>query len=248
VVVAAGVTWWIDAVLLHRVGNGTDHAARLAAVLTYVGVDGWYTLARALGITALIFAYASLLLGLAGPRDSPHLAAIHRQIGVVTVALVAGHAALPFASVFEPYGGWRTSFVPFDQPVSWGIHAASWESFGILAFYLLLVTGPTYYLVHRHERAWAMVHRLTVLVYGLSVAHAILLGTDFIVTGPARVGLLAAQVPVLVLMARNIAPASASSHPTLRWAGTIAVGAASATMAALAVLVATGRYSPGMRL
>jgi predicted ferric reductase len=252
VLVAAGVTWWIDAVLLHRVANGTDHATRLAAILTYVGVDGWYTLARAMGITALVFAYASVLLGLVAaqrPRGTaPVLGAVHRQVGAVTVPLVAGHAVLPFASVYKPYGGVRTSFVPFAQPVSWGIRAASWESFGILAFYLLLLTGPTYYIARRRERAWVLVHRLALVVYALSVAHAFLLGTDFLVTGPARVALLAAQVPLLLLLARRLAPSARMALPVWHWVGAVLAVAGSAALATLAVLVATGRYAPGLRL
>lgn len=252
VVAAAGLTWWLDAVLLHRVANGTDHGTRLAAILTYVGVDGSYTLARALGLTALVFAYVTVVLGLipvfraAGP--SGILGALHRQAGAVTIALVGAHATVPYTSAVPPYGGWRTALVPFGQPVSWGIKAAAWESLGILALYLLVLTAPTYWLVRRRRRAWAAAHRLTIGLYALSVAHAFLLGTDFIVSGPPRVVLLAAQVPLLALLALRLAPARPSPRAALRWLGTVLVGVASAGMAALTVLSVTGEYAPGMRL
>jgi predicted ferric reductase len=249
VLAAAGVVWWIDRVLNNRIANGTDNATRLAAILTYVGVNGPDTLARALGFTALITAYVTVVAGLL-PIRSPALSTLHRQTGAVTVALVAAHASVPFTAVYVPYGGWTTSFVPFAQPVSWGIHAATWESFGILAFYLLVLTGPTYWLVRR-RRAWGLLHRVTIAVYGLSVAHAFLLGSDFLVHGPARVVLLAAQAPVLALAAWRLLRAREGRRGWRRPASA-AVGAGSALAAAavavMAVLVATGGYAPGMRL
>lgn len=252
VVAAAALTWWFDAVLLHRVANGTDHGTRLAAILTYVGVDGSYTLARALGLTAMVFAYATVLIGLwpvRAPGGPPAvLGAVHRQAGTVTLALVAAHATVPYTSAVPPYDGWRTALVPFAQPVSWGIKAAAWESLGILAAYLLVLTGPTYWLIRRRSRVWTVAHRLTIGVYGLSVAHAFLLGTDFIVSGPPRVLLLAAQIPLLTLLARRLVPVGASARRAARWAGAALVGLASAAMAVLTVLTATGDYATGMRL
>jgi predicted ferric reductase len=251
------ITWWIDSLLTHRVANGSDHAVRLAAILTYVGVTNSYTLARACGLTALLFVYAAVVLGLIGaPHRSTKAASpgrgtalAHRCIGLVALALVTAHAALPYLSVDPPYGGWATGFVPFGQPVSWGLHAAAWESLGILSFYLLIVAGPTFYLVGRH-RAWRWLHRLTLVAYAMAIAHVFLLGTDFIVSGPARIAVLAAQVPVLVLAAARLAPRAApgSAGGALRWAGAAAVACGAAGMAALTVAVAAGDYSPGMRL
>ena len=259
IAVAVGLTWWIDAVLTHRVDNGTDHAVRLAAILTYVGVDDYYTLARACGISALIFAYVSILIGLMlpsrrqrvpepGSPKSGSVMALHRYAGLLTLALIAAHVVLPYLALDPPYGGWRTGFVPFAQPVSWGIQAAAWESLGILAFYLLAVSGPTYYVMRGRPTAWMALHRLTAVVYALAVAHAVLLGTDFIVFGPARVAILAAQIPVLVLAARRLAPGRTDRRHRLRWGAAGLAAAGSAAMAAFTVLVATGDYSPGMRL
>jgi hypothetical protein len=256
--------WWVDAALVHRVSNGTDHAVRLAAILTYVGVDGSYTLARSLGIVALVGAYATLALGLLTGRGASDdrrgsLGALHRQLGAVTLVLALGHAFVPYASVVPPYGGWRTNVLPWGQPVSWGMNAASWESLGILALWLLVLTGPTYYLFRRRPRAWKVAHRLTVLAYGLVVAHVLLLGTDFMVSGAARVALLAAQVPLLVLLCRRLAPAEPrgeGARPAggqrvtalMGWVPALVAGAASAGFAALTVLSATGEYAAGMRL
>lgn len=251
--VAAAVTAGIDEVFLARVRAGTDNALRLAAFVNYVGVDGSYTLARALGIAALVLAYAAVVLGLIAAEQrqvrgwpSPLLGVAHRQAGLMTLVLVAGHVAVPFTSVFAPYQGWPTALVPFDQPVSWGIRAATWESFGILAFYLAILAGPTFYLLRRRPRWWIALHRVTLVVYVLSAAHAFLLGTDFLVSGPARVALLAAQVPLLVLAGRRVARSGMARVPR-RLAGGV-VAATTGGLTVLSVLVATGTFAGGMRL
>lgn len=251
---AAGITAAIDALLLARVHAGTDHALRLAAILTYVGIDGSYTLARALGITALVFAYGSVLLGLvAAGREHryrparPLVPVLHRQTGVLTLILVAAHVAVPFSSPYTPYGGWRTQLVPFGQPWQFGPHAIDYESLGILAFYLGVLVGPTYYLAGRFRRGWPVVHRLAVGVYVLSVLHAFFLGTDFLVRGPARVALLAAQVPLIVAATHRVRLATKPAG-TARWVLAGAGAAGCGAVVALTVLVATGRFAAGMQL
>lgn len=257
VVVAALGTWGLYAYLVQRVGAGTDHALRLAAVLVYVGVTDAYTLARALGIVALVLAYASVVVGLdlgrrrARSRPVPALVAVaHRQTGLVTLALAVAHATVPFTALDPPYGGWRTVTVPFGQPVSWGRHAAAYESLGILALYLGLLTGPTFYLLRRRPRAWAVVHRAAVAFYALAVAHTFLVGTDFMVQDPARVALLAAQVPVAALLAARIRPAPAvdpaPGRRPWRWAAFGLGVAVTAGLTVLTVLVATGAAGRGL--
>jgi DMSO/TMAO reductase YedYZ heme-binding membrane subunit len=246
VLVAAAITWGLDVALTHRVNAGTDNAVRLSAVLTYVGIDGSYTLARAFGLTALVLSYLAVVMPLLPGRPLP--ASLHRQTGIVTLALVAGHVFIPYSSSLPPYGGWRTGFVPWGQPVSWGIHAATWESFGIISFYLLIVTGPTYYLLGRRRAGWTILHRSAVLVYALSIVHAFLLGSDFLVAGPVRVILLLAQVPVLGLLAYRLAPGAEPARRGLRWAGAATAAAGSALVVGLGVLVATGGYAAGMRI
>lgn len=251
-IVTGALVWWIDSVLLHRAANGTDHAVRLAAILSYVGVDGADTLARALGIVALITSYSTVLLGLtvAARRTARpgNMVDLHRHLGALTLVLAVGHVVAPYASSLPPYGGWTTALVPWAQPASWGVEASTWQSLGILALYLLALTGPTYYLVGRRARAWRAVHYLSIAIYGLVVGHVLLLGTDFLVAGPPRWVLLGAQIPVLALLARRIAPAGSSGHRPWRWAGSVAAAAATVATMALTALSAAGEYAGGMRL
>lgn len=256
---AGGATWGLYRYLSGRVAAGTDAALRLAAVLVYVGVTNAYTLARALGIVALALAYASVLLALwIGFRRSrseavPGLVSVaHRQLGLLTLAVAAAHATVPFTSLDPPYGGWRTVTVPYGQPVSWGRHAAAWESMGIVALYLGVLTGPTFYLLRGRLRAWAVVHRAALAVYALSVAHAFLLGSDFMAQGPARVALLGAQVPLLAVAGVRLAPSgrrrSPRVPPVVGWSLAAGAMGAAAGMAVLAGLVAAGVAGRGLTL
>jgi DMSO/TMAO reductase YedYZ heme-binding membrane subunit len=224
--VAAGLVTLFDEVLSARVESGNDYALRLSVLLPYVGVDGSYVFARALGLTALVTAAASVVLGLeiARRRDrgSPvrsGLGTLHRQLSLTTLALVAAHATVPYLSAVPPYGGWTTALVPFAQPVSWGTRAMVSESLGILAFYLLLVLGPTYYVLRQRRRLWSAVHGLTIAAYVLAVAHVLFLGSDFYVAGPARVALIAVQVPIAALMAARLQASTKKTRRRLGVAG-----------------------------
>ncbi|HET6794895.1 MAG TPA: ferric reductase-like transmembrane domain-containing protein, partial [Acidimicrobiales bacterium] len=185
VVVAAGVVVGLDALFAARVRAGTDAALRLSVILNWVGVDRVYVLARALGIGALVMAAGSVVAGLEagrrrslGRRPGPRLNVLHRQLSLVTVALVAAHAFTPFASAVAPEGGWSTALVPLGQPVSWGTGAGLAESAGILALYLMVVLGPTWYVARSRPRVWWTAHRAALVVYVLAVVHTLFLGTD----------------------------------------------------------------------
>jgi hypothetical protein len=245
VALAALLAWGLDEWFLERVRTGTDDALRVSVLLPYVGVDSSYTLARALGITALVFAYLAVVTGLVARARGGNL---HRHLGLVTLALAVAHATVPFTSADVPYGGWKTVLVPFGQPGPWGPATARWVSLGIIAVYLLAVTGPTYWLLGNHRRAWAAVHPAAAAVYVLAAVHTFMLGSDFLVRGPARVALLAAQIPLAALLAARLFPPAGVSHMVARRLGSAGAAIGAAVLAVLTVLVATGEYAPGMRL
>lgn len=212
VLTAAAITAVSYDVLAHRLVAGTDRAAELAPILSYLGVDPVYVLARSVGIAALFASMASVGCGLragqlrsAGRLPQGWLLAVHRQVSVLTLALTVAHAGLPYLSAFPPYGGWRTATVPFDQPVSWGTRGTVGESLGILALWLMLLVGPTYYLLGgRFRRLWMVAHRGAAAVYLLAVVHVLVLGSDVVVAGPVRAAFLIAQAPVAFLAARRL--------------------------------------------
>lgn len=209
--VSAALVVVFDAVLEARVRAGSDNALRLSVLLPYVGVGSRYVLARAFGLAALVLSGASVGVGLelgrrrALRRSVPGiLGLVHRQLSVIAIGLVAAHVVLPYTGSVTPFGGWPTSLVPFDQPYSFGTRGTIFESFGIVAFYLLVLLGPTYYLLRGHRRLWASMHGLTAGAYGLAVLHALFLGSDFVVGGATQVALIAAQLPLTVLLARRL--------------------------------------------
>lgn len=211
VVVAAAMCLAIDRWLSSRVAAGVDTAQQLAPLYPYLGVDRSYVLARALGMTALLLAALAVALGLVAPGPDHHgpvaggpLRGLHRSLGLVTVVLVVAHALVPYASVFPPFGGWSTATVPFAQPYSWGTTAEWAESAGIVALYLMVLVGPTYYVARRWRRGWRLVHHLALVTYMLAVAHTLLLGSDFLIRGSLRLALIGAQVPLLALLARRL--------------------------------------------
>lgn len=255
-VACAGTVAGIDALLTARVASGADTAQRLSVILTYVGVDRSYVLARSFGLAAIACAWASVALGLelgrrraVGAAPAPVLAAVHRQVGLATLVLVVGHVVAPYSSPVTPYGGWKTALVPFAQPFSWGAGPTTWESFGIIAFYLLVILGPTFYLLRgARRRIWASVHTLSAAAYALAVAHTFLLGSDFFVRGPARVGLVAAQVPLAALIARRLRASSAGRITGPAGLGSVAAAAGAVALAVLAGLGASGAVLGGFRL
>lgn len=201
---------------------GTGHAL-LAALATgavhlvlrgqgRAGVDPVSVeLLRATGLTALAWSYAGLLLGLAvgvrGPRRVPRRAAVtvHRQLNLAALALVLAHL-LSFA-LLTPGGSVLVALVPQTAPV-----AALGYSAGVVAFYLAILLGPSYYLRARiGRRAWLVAHQLAAVTYALALWHTLVLGADARLDGPARTGLWVLQLPLLVLfglrLARPLRPA-----------------------------------------
>lgn len=208
---AAGVCAGLDTWLSGRAAAGTDTAQELAPLYSYIGVGHAYVLARALGMTALLCSALAVAAGLLATGPAPSLRRVHRALSLVTIGLAAAHATVPYTDVFAPFGGWTTATVPFAQPYSWGTTATWAESIGILALYLMVLLGPTYYLARRWRRGWVLAHRLALATYVLAVVHTLVLGSDFLVRGNLRLALIAAQVPLLVLLARRVPrPASAA--------------------------------------
>ena len=120
--------------------------------------------------------------------------ALHRQLNLVVLALVLMHALL-FA-LGMPGGSLLVAFVPgCSGPQSLGY------TLGVLALYLALVLGPSYYLRDRiGRRTWLVAHQLAALSYAVALWHALALGTEIRVEGAARTLTWALQIPLLALI------------------------------------------------
>jgi hypothetical protein len=120
--------------------------------------------------------------------------ALHRQLNLVVLALVLLHAVV-FA-IGMPGGSLLVAFVPgVSGPQSLGY------SLGVLALYLALVLGPTYFVRNKiGRRTWLLAHQLAALSYAVALWHALALGTVIRIDGAARTLTWALQIPLLMLI------------------------------------------------
>ncbi|KQS73679.1 ferric reductase-like transmembrane domain-containing protein [Modestobacter sp. Leaf380] len=170
------------------------------------------------GIAALVWSYAGLVLGLvagsrrpAVPGRRTTLVAVHRQLSLAVLALTLVHAV---ASVVGLRGGsWLVSFVPQTAEVG----RLGWSA-GILAFYLAVLLGPSWYLRSRvPRRAWLLAHQAAALTYVLGLFHALALGGDLRAEGWVRTAVWVAQLPLFALFAvRLLAPHRRVESPLAR--------------------------------
>lgn len=133
------------------------------------------------------------------------------------------------------------------------------DNLGIFAFYLALLLGPTYYLRRRlGVRTWRFAHRFVLVVYVLSVWHALIIGADVEHYGWARPALWLLQIPLLVLLAWRLvrsspptgSPTTGPARPPLparaRIGAVVRYALAAASIAAAfgtMVVVATGQWA-----
>ncbi len=177
---------------------------------------------QASGLAALLWAYAALLLGLlvstrpprpsmpsrpGGRRRRPHRSALrwragtvtlHRQLSMAVIALTLAHA-LTFAWA-TPEGSVVVALVPWTAA-----YQQLGYTLGVLALYLAVILGPSFYLRRRiGRRTWLVAHQLAAVSYALSLWHALFLGSDLRAEGVPRTLTWAAQLPLLVLLVARL--------------------------------------------
>ncbi len=179
----------------------------------------WWLAARSAGIVAFLLVTTAVLLGLfmasnvsRRPGLKRNLVKVHEQVALAALAAIGAHGVLLLGDVWLRPGiaGITVPFTMAYRPL--------WTGLGILAGYLALVLGPTFYLRRRiGARRWRQVHRAAVVVFALAVAHSLGSGTD----GASlwfRSTVIASATAVVVLLAvryRRSAPrrAGAASRP-----------------------------------
>ena len=140
----------------------------------------WWLISRASGVVALVLVSLSVLMGLSmaarairRPGRKRLVVRLHEHMALAAMAAIGLHGlsllgdgwlrpglggiAIPFAMSYRP---------PFTAA-------------GIVAGYLLVLVGPTFYLRRRiGARRWRKLHRFSVVVWALSVAHTLGAGSD----------------------------------------------------------------------
>jgi methionine sulfoxide reductase heme-binding subunit len=162
----------------------------------------WWLASRAAGIVAFLLIATAVVLGLfmatnisRRPGLKRNLVKVHQQITLAGLTAIGAHGVLLLGDSYLNPGVTGIS-VPFTLA-----YRPLWTGLGILAGYLALVLGPTFYLRKRiGPRRWRQLHRATVLVYLLAVLHSFGSGTD----GASRwfsVMVVVSAVPIVVLLA-----------------------------------------------
>lgn len=174
----------------------------------------WY-LSRGTGAVALLLLTVSVVLGILDqrhwrPAGWPRfvLDAMHRNVSLLVLALLAVHIA---SSVIDSFAPLRLvdAFVPFISS-----YRPIWLGLGALAFDLLLAVLITSmlrrYLGHR---AWRIVHWLAYVSWPVAVVHGLTTGTD---VKSAWLLALTATCAMAVLIATWARVIAANPEPTGR--------------------------------
>jgi ferredoxin-NADP reductase len=165
----------------------------------------WWLASRAAGVVALLCIAVSVGIGLAmagrvsrRPGLARALMSVHQQTALVGLVAIAVHGitllgdkfmspsigdiAIPFTSTYEPL----------------------WTGLGVTAGWLGAILGLSYWVRNLVGPAlWRKLHRATVLVYVLSVAHTLGAGTD--ASEPWMLALLVATAaPILFLFLMRV--------------------------------------------
>jgi methionine sulfoxide reductase heme-binding subunit len=185
----------------------------------------WFT-TRGAGVMTLVILTAVVVLGIATSlrwegRAAPRFvtAALHRNLGLFAVVLLAVHIA---TSVLDPFAGirWTDAVIPFA-----GAYRTAWLGLGVLAAEALVAVAVTSVARHRlGPRTWRLVHWIAYASWPLAVVHGLGTGSD--ARQPWLVGLTAACVAAVVLaLGRRLLAGTWRSVP-IRVAGAVVVGLA----------------------
>ena len=170
----------------------------------------WWLAARSAGIVAFLLIAAAVIIGLflssnisRRPGLKRNLVKVHQQVALAALATIAAHGILLLGDKWLKAGvtGITIPFTIAYRPV--------WTGLGILAGYLAVALGPTFYLRRRiGARRWRLIHRATVLVYALAVLHSLGSGTDGGTPWFTAV-VIATAIPITALLALRLRPKSA---------------------------------------
>jgi ferredoxin-NADP reductase len=161
---------------------------------------GWWLASRAAGVVALLCITVSVGVGLAmagrvsrRPALARTLLNVHQQTALTGLVAIAVHGITLLGDRFlSPSIG--DLVIPFTSK-----HEPLWTGLGVTGGWLAAILGLSYWIRHRIRAGlWRKLHRATILVYILAVAHTLGAGTD--AAEPwMRVLLLTTGAPILFL-------------------------------------------------
>jgi methionine sulfoxide reductase heme-binding subunit len=168
---------------------------------------------RALGIVAIVLLSLSVSLGLAlsgrllrRPGLPAKLKHHHEAFTLVTLGFVAAHAGVLLLDAYL-----RPSLAGVTLPFALG-YRPLWTGIGAIGAWLALVIAGSFYVRRTIGiRTWRRLHRWTVAVYILALAHAVGAGTDG--HSPWMLALLTILVaPNILALAYRLRPAAPATR------------------------------------
>ena len=179
--------------------------------------NAWWLASRASGITAFLLVACSVLLGLAmatkilrGRVKPPLLVKLHEHLALAGLVAIAVHAITLLGDAWLNPGpvGVLVPFTIDHEPLFTGL--------GILAAYLAALLGLSFYVRRRiGTKRWRSLHRLTLLVYVLAVAHTLGAGTDA-ATPWLRAIMILTGAPILFLTLLRLLPDAGAARDAER--------------------------------
>lgn len=159
----------------------------------------WYT-SRVGGLLAWLLVTAAVIAGIlvrtrvAAPGEARFgLFETHQALAVLALVAVLVHVLV---LLLDRYIGFTVVelLVPFVSP-----YEPVWVGLGVVAFYLLLVVVPSFWLRGQlGYGAWRAIHYATYAIFVLSVVHGLLAGTD--TRTPLVAGLMAASAGAVTVL------------------------------------------------
>ena len=167
----------------------------------------WWLVSRASGTVALALISLAVLLGLTmstkllrRPGAGRRLMRLHEQLALVGFGAIAMHG---LALMGDPWlrPGVGGLFVPFTMA-----YRPLFTGLGILAGYLGVLLGLSFYARRRiGTKRWRRLHRATLLVWLLAVAHTLGAGSDAN-TVWMRIVVFLPAVPIVYLTVLRVLP------------------------------------------
>ncbi len=140
----------------------------------------WWIASRASGLVALALISGSVILGLMmsgrimrKPGRAKTMVALHEQLALAGMFAIVIHGVTLMGDAFLHPG---VTGVLIPGAIE---YRPLWTGLGIGAGYLAAALGLTFYVRKSiGPRLWRKAHRLTIVVYAMSVAHVLGAGTD----------------------------------------------------------------------
>jgi sulfoxide reductase heme-binding subunit YedZ len=180
----------------------------------------WWLASRAAGIVAFVLIATAVILGLLlaskmtrRPGLKRDLVKVHEQVALTALVAIGAHGVFLLGDAWLKPGltGIAIPFTLEYRPV--------WTGLGIVAGYMALLLGPTFYWRRRiGARRWRQIHRATVVVFALAVMHSLGSGTDGASTWLRAMVLGSAAIVLTLVVARYMsrprqAPAARTPAP-----------------------------------